>query len=176
MDVISGVPQGSVLGPLLFVIFINDLSDKIANKCKLFADDTKFLAKIENQDSIDVLQEDMNKLSEWSNNWSINFNEDKCKVMRIGNNNPQNQYTMNGHILEKNIIEKDLGVLISNYLEWKHQVKSAVNKANRKLGMIKHTFSYLGDNTFNLLYKSIVRPHLEYASTVWSESSLEEGH
>jgi hypothetical protein len=85
----------------------------------------------------------MNKLSEWTSDWSINFTEDKCKVMHIGNNNPQNQYKMNDHILEKTIIEKDLGVLISSDLDLKHKINSAFNKANKKLTMIKHSLHTL---------------------------------
>jgi hypothetical protein len=75
---------------------------------------------------------------------------------------------MNEHMLQHTTVERDLGVIISNYLNWEQHVTSATNKANRKLGMIKHAFSYLDRNTFNLLYKSMVRQHLEYAATVWS--------
>ena len=75
---------------------------------------------------------------------------------------------MNEHMLQQTTVERDLGVIISNDLNWEQHVTSATNKANRKSGMIKHAFSYLYGNTFNLLYKSMVRPHLEYAATVWS--------
>ena len=81
---------------------------------------------------------------------------------------------MNEHILQKTQIERDLGVIISKDLEWGHQVSSATNKANKKLGMIKHAFKYLDVETFKLLYKSLVRPHLEYAVTVWSPSWIKD--
>jgi hypothetical protein len=75
---------------------------------------------------------------------------------------------MNKHILQKTEIERDLGVIISNDLEWSQHVISATKKANRQLGIIKHAFTYLNIDTLKLLYKSMVRPHLEYAATVWS--------
>ena len=167
-DVTSGVPQGSVLGPLLFVIFINDLSVNIFNKLELFADDTKIIAKIVNESSSEVLQHDLNKLVKWSHDWSIKFNDEKCKVMHIGKTNPQFKYKMNEHTLQITVAERDLGLIISNDLNWEHHVISATSKANRALGTIKHASRYLDNCTFNLLYKSLVRPHLEYAATVWS--------
>ena len=77
---------------------------------------------------------------------------------------------MNDHVLQKTDIERELGVMISKDLKWEHHVISATNKVNRKLGMIKHSFNYLDITTMKLLYKSMVRPHFEYAATVWSPS------
>jgi ribonucleases P/MRP protein subunit RPP40 len=174
LNVTSGVSQGSVLGPLLFVIFINDLMINIFNKLELFADDTKMMSQILNENSCKDLQEDLIKLLEWSEEWSIKFNEEKCKVMHIGRSNPQFEYKMNGHILQETEIERDLGVIISKDLEWGHHVISATNKANRKPGLIKHSFNYLDVTIMKLLYKSMVRPHLEYAATVWSPSWVKD--
>jgi ribonucleases P/MRP protein subunit RPP40 len=129
-QITSGVPQGSVLGPLLFVIFINDPIVGVLNVLKLFADDTKIMSEIVNDDSCNVLQDDLNKFSDWSKEWSIKFNEDKCKVMHIGKTNPHHDYKMNNHILKKTEIERDLGVIISNDLEWSQHVISATNKVN----------------------------------------------
>ena len=77
---------------------------------------------------------------------------------------------MNGHTFQKTEIERDLDVMISNYLEWEHFIICATNNANKKLGLIKHSFQYLDVTTLKLLYKPMVRPHLEYVATVWSPS------
>ncbi len=141
--VTSGVPQGSLLGPLLFVIFINDLSKKIIKDTKLYADDTKVISINRCQDDSKLLQEDINTLVKWSKEWLIKFNESKCKVMFFGKQNPKQQYVMNNTILTETTIEKDLGIYISNNLEWDHHINTAIGKSNKKLGLIKNSFEYL---------------------------------
>ena len=130
--VTSGVPQGSVLGPLLFVIFINDLSKKIIKDTKLYADDTKVISINRSQDDIKLLQEDINTLVKWSEEWLIKFNESKCKVMYFGTQNPNHEYMMNNSLLSETTIEKDLGIYISNNLEWDHHINTALGIANKK--------------------------------------------
>jgi hypothetical protein len=173
-SVLSGVPQGSVLGPLLFVIFINDLCERLNNTGKLFADDTKVISMIKSQEDNLNLQNDINELNKWSNEWLIKFNEKKCKVMHFGKNNPNHEYKINEYILEKTQSEKDLGITITNDLNWKSHINNAINKANRQLGLIKHSFKYLNETTGKLLYKSLVRPHLEYGAVIWSPFKKEE--
>ena len=168
LNVTSGVPQGSVLGPLLFVIFINDLSKKIIKDTKLYADDTKVISINRSQDDIKLLQEDINTLVKWSKEWLIKFNESKCKVMYFGKQNPKHEYRMNNSLLSETTIEKDLGIYISNNLEWDHHINTAVGKANKKLGLIKNSFDYLDETALILLYKALVRPHLEYGASIWS--------
>ena len=166
--VISGVPQGSVLGPLLFVIFINDLCYNINNDCKLSADDTKVISISKSQEDKVMLQEDINSLNEWTNDWLVKFNESKCKVMHLGKNNPKFDYKLNEVTLDKTELEKDLGIFITSKLDWKPHINYAVNKANKQLGLIKHSFKYLNETTTKLLYKSLVRPHLEYGAVLWN--------
>ena len=147
-DVLSGVPQGSVLGPLLFIIYINDMPNLLNHICKLFADDSKLIGIIRNtQDSI-TLQSDIEKLVQWADDWSMQFNGEKCKVMYIGNTRrPKHPYTMESanklerHTLQETIVEKDLGVYISNNLKWNIQVEHSVQKANAVLGALKRTFT-----------------------------------
>ncbi|XP_065681494.1 uncharacterized protein LOC136095165 [Hydra vulgaris] len=104
-EVTSGISQGYVLGPLLFIIIINDLKVNILNKLELFADDTKIMSVINNVCNSSALQEDLNKLLDWSNKWSIKFNGKKCKTMHIGNVNPQFSYKLGDHILQKKLKE-----------------------------------------------------------------------
>ncbi|XP_065675726.1 uncharacterized protein LOC136091934 [Hydra vulgaris] len=126
------------------------------------------MSVINNESNNNALQEDLNKLLDWSNKWSIKFNREKCKAMHIGNSNPQFSYKLGDHILQKTEVESDLGVIISNDLKWENHVISVANKANRTLGFLKHGFKYLDVSILKLLYKSTIRPQLEYAASVWS--------
>ena len=111
--VLSGVPQGSVLGPILFLIYINDLDDDITSKVLKFADDTKVFRKIKSDADRQHLQGDLNKLIEWSEKWQMLFNFGKCKCLHTGHGNEDVQYTMGGTVLNTTLKEKDLGLTIS---------------------------------------------------------------
>ena len=165
--VMSGVPQGSVLGPLLFLIYINDIDDSINSKLLKFADDTKVFSVVASQDDIKKLQEDLNNLCRWSTEWLMLFNVEKCKVMHIGYNNCHASYTMEQNTLDAVAEERDLGVIMQNDLKWDKQCSKAVTSANRLLGMIKRNFHYLDKEIVLQLYKSLVRPHLEYCVQAW---------
>lgn len=169
IEVLSGVPQGSVLGPLLFLIFVSDIPSLIENSISLFADDTKLYGK----NCGTSLQDDLTKLVEWTKLMQMCFNASKCKVMHLGKQNPCIPYTMlNANneqcILERTYVEKDLGVHVDEQLSFKEHVVNQVNKANRALGALKHTFKFMDKYSFKYLYKSLIRPHLEYASVAWS--------
>ena len=105
-DVTSGIPQGFVIGPVIFVIFINDLPDVVKQSVQMFADDTKMWSKISNLQDCVYLQEDIDKLQEWSKKWLLAFNTTKCKIMRLGNNQIDYQYKMGENNLEETISEK----------------------------------------------------------------------
>ena len=159
IPVTIGIPQGSVLGPILFVLFINDMPSEIKNTCKLFADDAKiFCYPLKT-----LLQHDIDKLSQWSEKWQLPFNAKKCKVLHVGHNNPLIPYTMEGRELEQTVFEKDLGVTMDKELKFHKQTSIAVKKANQILGLIKKTMATKNENTIPLLYMTLVRPHLEYA-------------
>ena len=172
-EVLSGVPQGSVLGPLLFIIFINDLPKLLNHLSKLFADDCKIIGILREPNDSVVLQNDINKLQEWAKVSQMSFNYSKCKSMHFGRNNPGNVYTMKLegdeiHQIEKTELERDLGILISNNLKWENQVNKAAKTANSVIAQIKNSFTYFDSSLVKLLYVSLVRPHLEYAVSVWN--------
>ena len=119
--ILSGVPQGSVLGPLLFLLFINDLPENIKNKVFLFADDLKMIANALRKDLVD---EDLRVLEDWEDTWSLRFNSEKCKTLHLDRNeNPSNElYTIHGDILETIESEKDLGLVVSSNFKWDEQI------------------------------------------------------
>jgi hypothetical protein len=170
----SGVPQGSVLGPLLFLIYINDMPDSLNHFCKLFADDSKLIAVIKNSDDKLALQDDLNTLANWAKDWLMTFNYEKCKTMSIGRKlydvsrplllNDLNNGT--SHELLETTSERDLGIQITNDLKWTEQTSKAVNNATRVLAMLKKAFVFWDMPTTRRLYTTFVRPHLEYAACV----------
>ena len=165
--VISGIPQGSILGPILFTIFINDLPDSVQSNCKVFADDTKIY---NTTDKSNTIQTDLISLQEWSNKWNLYFNVQKCKVLHIGKNNEEKDYTMtvNNSVIEieKCLDEKDLGVYFDTTLSFDKHIQQAISKANQKMGMIRRTFKFMDRDMFITLYKAFVRPHLEYGNLI----------
>jgi hypothetical protein len=171
-DVISGVPQGSGLGPVLFLIFINDLPEVVHNLIKLFADDTKIYAVANNENQRQDLQEDLAELCKWSDRWKLKFNASKCKIMHFGCNNNQYKYYMSSERQANTQIEiikeeKDLGVIFDPSLKFSAHIAKCAAKANSMLGLINRTFSFIDKEMFLTLYKTLVRPHMEYASSVW---------
>ena len=167
LKVISGVPQGSVIGPLLFVIFINDLPDEVKhNLCKLFADDCKLYGVVEH-DGEDMIQDDINHMESWSKRWQLMFNASKCKVMHFGYSNPRKDYVLYGEILEQSRNEKDLGVIIDDTLKFHVHAAAASKKANQILGVIKKAYTTRDPFSIRTLYESMVRPHLEYGNAIW---------
>ena len=166
-DVMSGVPQGSVIGPILFVIFITDVPDEVIKSlCKLFADDCKLYRTVTASGGND-LQQDLFNLEAWSAKWQLPFNATKCKVLHFGANNPQHSSMLNKHTLETTKNEKDLGVIIDEDLKYHVHTTSATKKANQVLGIIKKSYVTRDANTIPTLYKCMVRPHLEYGNTIW---------
>jgi ribonucleases P/MRP protein subunit RPP40 len=167
-DVLSGVPQGSVLGPLLFLIYINDLDYGIVSKLIKFADDTKVGRSVTDELEVENLRKDLGKIFQWSLDWQMLFNTDKCMVMHMGKNNREAEYKMGPSILKKSKREKDLGIIIENSGKTSEQCATAVKKANSVLGMIKRNITFKSKGVIVKLYKSLVRPRLEYCVQAWS--------
>lgn len=166
-EVLSGVPQGSVLGPLLFLIYINDIDNGIASRILKFADDTKLYRQVGTEEDIVKLRIDLERLVEWSSEWLMLFNTDKCKVMHIGFGNKKANYMMEDVQLQEVQEEMDLGVLVQDNLKCAQQCAKVVGKSNRVLGMIKRTFKNFSRDVVLKLYKCLIRPRLEYAVQAW---------
>ena len=162
----SGIPQGSVLGPLLFLIFINDLPDCVQNISKLFADDLKVI--VDASDKVVVLNM-LNNLEKWQNLWLLKFNPAKCKVMHIPfNGNPMHDYTFEGVSLDSTDVERDLGVLTTPDLSWKQNIQSCISKANSMIAWVTRNLITRDLHVMRNVYKCIIRPHLEYCAQLWS--------
>ena len=170
-NVISGIPQCTVLGPLLFVRYINDLLENVRSEGFLFADDAKIFHKITCKDDALLLQKDIHELESWSNKWLLKFHPDKCHLLTLGkfeNIKYCHRYTVGNKEIEHTSEEKDLGVVIDSELTFADHINEKVKKANCLVGMIRRSFSYMDSSTFLKIYTAFVRPHLEYAQAIWA--------
>ena len=170
VPVTSGVPQGSVLGPLLFLLYINDLPENIQSQVRLFADDTAVYLTVDSQNDSIILQNDLDTLQKWELTWDMEFNPSKCQVLHISRAQQPilSQYSLHGEILESVDCARYLGVSISKDLTWNTHIKEILGKANRTLGFVKRNVKTKNQSVKELAYKTFVRPKVEYVSTVWS--------
>ena len=166
---IYSYPTLSVLcnSMLLFLFYVNDIPDIVSSTAKMFADDTKVYRKISSKADCDSLQSDLNELAAWSKRWLLEFNAEKCVVLRI-RAALNYQYSLNGVYLKEVTSQKDLGITISNSLNQTKHVQELVKKARQKIAMFRCCFTGLDEAKVTTLYQSIVRPALEFASTAWS--------
>ena len=175
-DVISGVPQGTVLGPLLFLMHINDLPDSLHHetRCRLFADDSLIYRVINSISDQIQLQKDLLSLEEWAATWGMSFNASKCHVMTIARRKTPKSYMYQlcGTFLSCVTQEKYLGVLISDDLSWAPHINTVVTKSSQKLGFLKRNLKGSPVELKRMAYVSIVRSSLEYASTVWDPGQV----
>ena len=140
----------------------------------MFADDTKLSRRIQDMSSCEALQADLDKVQEWSKTWLLKFHPVKCKVLSIGKsrNDIVRHYKMEGDHgdvqLDNVEFEKDIGVTIDNKLSFEQHISEKVNSANSLMGVIRRTYEHLDEENFCLLFKAFVRPHIEYANSVWA--------
>jgi len=168
--VTSGVPQGSVLGPLLFVIYINDLDDNVVNWISKFADDTKIGGVVDSEEGFQSLQRDLDQLEKWAEKWQMEFNADKCEILHFGRTNQSRKYRLNGRTLKSAVEQRDLGIQVQNSLKVTSQVDRVVKSAFGTLAFINRSIEYKSWSVMVRLYKALVRPNLEYCVQFWSPS------
>ena len=168
-SITSGVPQGTVLGHLLFFVYINDMSEKISSSTRLFADYSLVYRIIKSKEDHTLLQEDIDKLQEWERDWLMQFSADKCEVIRITKKrNPlTHDYHINEIKLQKVKNAKYLGLTISSDLSWNTHVDITAKKATTSLNFLKRNLHSCPSTVKEKCYKSLVRPIMEYASCVW---------
>ena len=170
VPVTSGVPQGSVLGPLLFLLYINDLPDTVTSQVRLFADDTAIYLAVNSKQDCHTLQQDLDLLAQWENLWEMDFNPSKCFVLNISRSPDKLNfpYRLHGQVLSVVNHSKYLGVTISDDLSWNKHIEQITSSASKTLGFIRRNVCTSNEKIKEAAYKTLVRPQLEYASSVWS--------
>ena len=168
--VTSGVPQGTVLGPLLFLCFVNDIPGIVSSTVRLYADDVLLYRVVNSTEDCNRLQHDLNALYKWAETWKMLFNTTKCYYVRFTNKHQivQHTYHINDHILDERDVMKYLGILIDSKLSWSAHIDYTVKKANVTLSFLVRNFKHCSSDVKLKCYLSLVRPILEYASIIWS--------
>jgi hypothetical protein len=178
LPVTSGVPQGTVLGPILFLIFINDIAENIQSDIRLFADDCLLYRTITSEQDHIILQKDLNTLLHWADIWQMKFNADKCFAMptSLKRNPSLHTYNINGTDLKTCESHPYLGVELHHKLSWGPHIAKITGKANRVLGFLRRNLKNCSRQVKEKSYQALVRPHLDYASSIWDPYTKEHKH
>ena len=171
LDIVCGVPQGSVLGPILFIVYINDIGKTSKNlQFVLFADDTNIFCTGEDlQQLLELITTEMSKLKKWFDNNKLSLNLSKTKIMLFGNCNLNNDVNVkiDGVDIERVYVYKFLGVTIDHKLSWKPQIKHVKSKLSRSISVLGKAKHILDHNSLHILYCSMILPYLNYCVEVW---------
>lgn len=167
IDVTSGVAQGSVLGPLLFLIFINDMPNAVKSRVRLFADDCIIYRKIINEVDSEKLQKDLNALINWLRLNRLDINSSKCRAISFNKNKTEYPYSIGEYKIPKENEVKYLGITFSSNLKWNAHIGKVLMKANKALNFVIRTLGKSSKKVKEIAYKSLVRPLLEYGECLW---------
>ena len=174
------MPHGSVLGPILFIYFINDLPDVVDCSIKIFADDTKiYLPIYSKQDQVN-LQNNIDAMLEWCDRWLLRFNNDKCTILHIGHGdtNPMYNYVMKDKDkvveLKNTKCEKDLGIYVDDKLKFDQHITAIIRKAKNIIFLILRNIHFKSPRIMVPLFKALVRPILEYGNVVWCPYTIKD--
>ena len=167
----SGVPQGSVLGPLLFLIYINDIADNVQSDCLLYADDTSLFDVVDDPTASAVkLNSDLERICDWAKRWliTINASKTKCMTFSVKRFKPFHPFVLfDNEVIDEVMQHTHLGVTLASNLSWKPHILNVYERACKRANMLKGLKFKLSRNTLERLYKSLVRPVMEYADVVW---------
>ena len=182
-DVNAGVPQGSILGPLLFLIYINDLPDNLVSVAKLFADDTSIFSTVHNiNSSAEALNGDLSSINDWAYQWRMSFNPDPNKqaneVVFSRKKKPVQHPILyfNNAPVSTVLAHKHLGLVLDKKLAFGHHLNEKISKCNKGIGLIKRMYNVLPRKALLTIYKSFVRPHLDYADVIYDQPHIQTFH
>ena len=170
----AGVPQGSVLGPLLFLVYINDLTDNISSHMRLFADDSSLFTRVEGvQQTQEKIVNDLKTVTTWAHQWKMVFNPDLTKqaievIFSVKKKKPEHpELVLNGVPVARHVHTKHLGIYLDSGLNFSKQIREAVLKALKGVSLLKYLSKYVARNVLDLSYKLYVRPHLDYGDVIY---------
>ena len=173
----AGVPQGSILGPLLFLIYINDLPDNLISNSKLFADDTSLFSVINDKHlSANKLNQDLNRINNWAFQWKMSFNPDPSKqaqeviFSRKLQKSTHPTLSFNNNTVTQSVTQKHLGMLLDTKLDFQGHLKSIFNKVNKTIGLLRKLHNTLPRLPLLTIYKSFIRPHLDYGDIIYDQA------